>query len=311
MKYEEVREYLGEVEGFKGRTVDTEKDRWTVKDDVLQYQHGGHKWTPSKKVVQETAGLCQIPLAYANRCELDFLALQFNHWMPSLGQVQMVTRNNDLVALTVPTAPVLSPTTVLDRVENALHPSSYARATIKEDKVCLYVVGQLQEAVRKGDIVSGGAYLEFSPTGISSPLIKGFIQRLVCTNGAIASEDTFTFNFGGDDSQSFNKWLKASLIAASKSVKKTAATLREMAGQKINPSEVLDHVLKAGLPEEVKNSIRSKVMDEGASTMYDLYNHLTYVASHEVNDERIVHRLMENASTINGHRNCPVCHRKR
>lgn len=311
MKYEQVKESLGVVDGYKGRSIDTEKDLWTVKDDALQYRHGGRKWQPSRKVVQEATALCGIPQAYANKCELDFLAMQLNHWMPSLGQVQMVTKDDNLVALTRPTSPILSPTMILDKIENTLHPNDYFRATIKEDKVCIYVVGQVEEAVRKGDVVRGGAYIEFSPTGVTSPLVKGFIERLICTNGAVSNEDTLIFSFGGDEGGSFNKWLRNSLVSATKSVKKTAVTLREMANTKINPSEVLDHVLRASLPDMVKDSIRAKVMDQGAPTMYDLYNHITYVASHEVEDEQIVHRLMTNASEVGKHKSCPVCHRRR
>ena len=308
MNRQDVEARIEDLSGFQAKAVDTTTVRWAADGENMIYRQGRRSYQATPAMVQQATELCQIPVAYAKRSGPDFLAHQLNHWMPQLGAMNMVTKGGELVALSSAQVPLVNPSRVLQKIESTVKPTNYSRLRASADKVEIYAVGESQEAIRKGDIVRGGVYVAFSPIGTFLPHVKGFVERLVCTNGAIAGQDTLVFSFGGDNGDSILKWMGDSLKRAYKYLKPEANRLREMANTKINPSEVIDHVLRSRLPEGVRNQIRACVMDEGAPTLYDLYNHITYVASHEIEDGDVAHRLFERAGTVGEHRSCPVCH---
>jgi len=76
-------------------------------------------------------------------------------------------------------------------------------------------------------------------------------------------------------------------------------------------SQVLADVYRqARLPAPVREAITARALDEGVSTLYDVFNIITRIASHDVHDPGLMHRLMATGGEIAQHRRrCPACHR--
>jgi hypothetical protein len=307
---EDLTKMLNDVPQYKGQAVDATQGKWKPDGQQLSYKQGRKTYAVPQAVAQHATRLAKIPVAYAEKCPADLLAINLNYFMPSIGQMQMVTKGNDLVALTTPDKPILRSDKVVRKIETSVHPTEYRHLNIKPELVEIYAVGERREAVKRGDLVRGGAYMAYSPLGLIDPVVKGYAEILRCVNGMITSESTVVFHYGGEDGDVYS-WLGKNLKAAYNTLKPETNRLREMSNQQINPSEMIDHVLRGIRGEETRNLIRARVMDNPTRTMYDLHNHVTFVASHEVQDPGTRHHLMTAASGLTEHRTCPVCHRAR
>lgn len=314
MDQKELDTKLSELDSYRGRTVSTERDRWRVDGDHITYRHGPQVHQVDEQVIKQAASLCGIPANYTTRLKdhPQMLASNLDYWFGQLGSVQLVTKGGELVAISHPTAPVVPAERVATSIDRTIHPTDYSRLSISPSLIEIFAVTQKENAVVPGDLVRAGVYVSFSPMGTVNPLVRGFIQRLVCTNGAMTSEQGMSFSFdggGGDDEEKFLPWLRSSLKNALKEFRPEVKRLQEMSRHDIVPSEHIDHVMRSRLPESTRNLIRARIMDGDVRTEYDLYNVLTSVASHDVEDPRVAYRLMDAAPRVIDHRNCPVCHR--
>lgn len=174
-----------------------------------------------------------------------------------------------------------------------------------------------QEApVTRGDLVRAGAVVQFSTLGITRPLVQAFTQRLVCTNGATASDYLQEFTFGGEGDNLY-QWFRQSLRGAIRSVAGVVERYRLMAGREL-PAEERAHILEgllraAGLHNNrpIAGAVHARALEAPPQTEWDAFNLLTWATSHtDLNGLALV-RAQNAIATWAGeteHRRvCPAC----
>lgn len=164
------------------------------------------------------------------------------------------------------------------------------------------------------DIFRHGVTVEYSPTGIALPKVHGYALRTICMNGQIGMGQVFRSTVGDNDEHWFDINIKKAFKYTSTFVDK----IKSLLGVKLNKAKVEDALESLyedlRVPKKIRERISLRIAEHGADTAYDLYNHLTYVASHyKVARENpdFIPRLMESAGKLVEHQrgSCSSCNR--
>jgi hypothetical protein len=179
----------------------------------------------------------------------------------------------------------------------------------------IHATGPETREVVKGDLVRAGVTVEYSPVGTVVPHVEAYAVRLVCTNGMTHTEHLRDFHGHGEGDdfwQAFRKQIRDSYRAIGSIVQR----LNAMREQLLPPEQValaVEAMLRdVRLPKEAAEAFRAMVMNNPPRNMYDLYNHLTDVASHVVGDMRTRHTVLRRGAVVAEaavqRGICPVCH---
>ena len=125
-----------------------------------------------------------------------------------------------------------------------------------------------------------GVRIENNPLKSSSTRMESFLQRLTCLNGMIGSSAHWSApsNIKGD----IDEWLSLNMKHAIKANRKIFKSIQKLSDNKIDSDmmEFLGNMYdQLKVKEVVRDLITRRVVKEGASNMYDIFNHITYVAS--------------------------------
>ena len=133
--------------------------------------------------------------------------------------------------------------------------------------------------VKKIDI-SRVLEIENNPFKSPSTKIESFLERMICLNGIIAPGVHWSapkYMKGDAD-----EWLSDSIKKAEKESRKMFDSVNKLAKNKIdvNLMDFLDNMYEQlNVPETVRDLITRRIVKEGAEIMYDIFNHVTHVAS--------------------------------
>lgn len=310
---------LAELGEIRSKVVASGDTKFRPDGDKLTVKQGRSTFDVTPRVMDQLANITPMPSSYMKRCDAELLATNLNHWIPTLGTLRLNTKGGELIALGNPRVPAVHPERVGAKLASVVGDQcKLDRAHGSLDWIDLYVVGAKRDHVKKGDWVEAGLHVGFSPIGIANPLAEGYVRRLVCTNGATVHKGVYVFKYGDGDggeddgvsSTSVWQWFNTAMKEAYKSFPKEIGRLRDMTKQRVNPSQVVAQVTQ-GLPRNAARLIEARMMDESPRTMYDVYNIITYVASHNIDNPNIVNNMFHRAGQLDSdHRNCPVCRRR-
>jgi len=147
---------------------------------------------------------------------------------------------------------------VLSTIEHAIPRCDYHRVSILGNySVVLEIVGTKQEAVRRGDLVRGGAMVSFSPINTIMPTVQSYVLRLTCTNGATSKTVLASFTGGGGEGDNVWHWFRQSARAAYQAMGDVVNRYREMIRERVPADQ------RAGMLEELLRQASGRHNREG------------------------------------------------
>lgn len=208
---------------------------------------------------------------------------------------------------------------VLRTVERAIPDADYHRVlTLPHHVVRLEIVGVEERAVSPGDLVRAGALVAFSPIGVVEPLVQSYALRLVCTNGATATEVLREFRYGGEDDNIW-PWFRQSARDAYRSLRRVVEDWRHMAAREVRPEDrapVLEGLLRqTRITGDEADAVRARALEQPPQNEFDMHQLITWATSHVMQEPGAIIRAQRVAATFSSeaeHRRvCPACHRAR
>ncbi|MCK4824345.1 hypothetical protein KA005_51815 [bacterium] len=169
---------------------------------------------------------------------------------------------------------------------------------------------------QKNDVFNAGIRISHSIDGQKSTTVSPYLFRQWCSNGATTEHQLGSWKrrSGKED---IGPWLQRTIIDSKKVFGQSIDTLQKLCGIKIdkNTSEVLDSVLEQSMvPRQLQKVVRNTLIDDGADSLYDVYNILTKVDTHSSifeehpNAKGILNNVASNLACHS--KLCPVCHKQ-
>lgn len=180
----------------------------------------------------------------------------------------------------------------------------------------LEIVGPKQTAVRRGDLVRGGAMVTFSPISSIRPVVQSYVLRLSCTNGQTSKTVLSEYTGGGGEGDDIWQWFRQSVGAAYRSMDGTVERYREMLKDHVPAAHragMLEQLLQqAGITGKVAEAVRAQAIQESPRNAYDMLNLITWATSHIIEKPEQRQRAMLASATFTSDSDhasvCPLCH---
>jgi hypothetical protein len=170
---------------------------------------------------------------------------------------------------------------------------------IKNRRVVMYgITSEIAKEPRKGDIVEGGLYFDFDKR-YEKVNASVYTNRLVCSNGAIATSSHLKWKKGNQQIPEFLSKIKkeyenhcnVSLILLENLDKMEVGDLTCLENLL---NEYTNHIF---IPDKIVGNIKIKVLAHTISNMYDIWNIIT---------EEVTHGTYENEARLNLLKYCGV-----
>lgn len=235
-----------------------------------------------------------IPKPYAKKCPEDFLVQTMNFW---IGQRKdsywsLLAEGDNVRAFMKPEYPYISTYEVWKEVTDALGSDFEVRnKVVRDDVVEVVALSDKYDTTVVDSIVQGGMKFVFSDSWSVFPSFDTYLYRLVCSNGMTSPVRGNKLRVSGKS--------KAEIISVakdfiSKSVLQIPAMiegLQSLADHEISnvPATLRKICLENRLPNKIyimlmewsqKQDFLATIPDGSITTMHDIINLITYVASH-------------------------------
>ena len=206
---------------------------------------------------------------------------------------------------------------VLSAIERVIPGCDYHRVTVLPNcAATLEIIGNKQEAVRRGDMVRAGAMVSFSPVNAVLPMVQSYVLRLVCTNGA-TSKTVLTQFTGGGEGDDIWQWFRQSVQAAYQSIGDVVERYRGMIQERIpadHRAAMLEELLRqAGIKGKEAEAVRAQAIQEPPRNAYDMMNLITWASSHVIRSPERIQRALNAGATFTSESQhatmCPLCRR--
>lgn len=178
------------------------------------------------------------------------------------------------------------------------------------------------QGAKVNDVVASGIQLYISPYGYSAPGgtglgldLSGYWERLVCTNGMTSTQNVMHFTKRADEADD-KEWITTNVPTILEKVGTEVdrfKALKDVAVGTHTDEELSAMLADFGIPPAVREMIRNRLVNHPVENLYQLANHVTYVASNYsrvLEDPSLVRRLMRVGGNIVQHHSiCESCHR--
>lgn len=315
------------------RTVDhSPRGRVAIQPDVIVINPGDRKHaltipqqSPAHRSLREFAG---VPAGMEKSLSPDTMGRVLNDVLGKTQRYQVMIEGDNVVSFNKYEESGINapPERVLRAVMAGIRGQvDFNRVLIEGYKVTLEVVGTNETPVQRGDLVRGGAMVEFSPIGIVRPSVQAFVIRLECTNGMTSNHALHVYNYhngggGGDSGGNAGggdiwNWMRDSTKDAYKAVRQVAASYRKMIGESIAPRDramVLNNLIKqAQLGTQEAAAVQAMAVENPPQNSYDMMNLISWATSHVVENPRRIRRAQQVVANFTDEtehaRVCPVC----
>ncbi len=262
----------------------------------------------------------ELPVAMVRKLETypDLLAHNIDYMIQHKGlSRKALIKGKQVVAFADINASLVRNEQVLDALKTNLEPLVIDKVDIGSDGTLRINAVQEDDKLKitKGDIFRSGVFIRNNPYGNSKTSIEGYLGRLVCLNGMISGETVFSAPKVIDTP--IPSWLNTNIKRARSVGENLFKSIRELKNKTIDVeiAEFMEGVfLDLQIPADVQARILSRIVQQGANNMYDVMNHITYVASHYrdvLNDPELSGRLMRAGGHFAQHvaETCGSCNR--
>lgn len=290
-----------------------------VSEGNLVFDPQGERLVVSDEARAQVSSALGVPSPYTAKSPATLTALNLQYWASAQGFSMMpLVRSGEVVSFVRSEAVInVDMVRVVEAMEHVLGDGlEYHLAYADMDIVKLSITApKMFEPAQVGDKFRAGLAFSYSPSDRSPMTITGFNYRLRCTNGAYAIEEIKqSRRHPADDVYTW-------VADASTEVWSVAAyqfnALAQAAATRISgpgAGRLVDEIFHdAHIGGEARQAVEDQLLSEGAETMFDLIQHVTYVATHVEpfnNDARGQIKLMQSAGKIAEHTQvCNSCHR--
>lgn len=235
-----------------------------------------------------------IPKPYAKKCPDDFLVQTINFWVGQRKDIHwsMLAEDNDIRAFMKPEYPYISTYEVWKEVTAALGSDFEVRnKVVRDDVVEVVALTDKFDTKVVDSIVQGGMKFIFSDSWSVFPSFDTYLYRLVCSNGMTSPVKGNKLRVSG---KSRGEIISVAKDFISKSVLQIPAMiegLQSLADHEVsNVAATLKKIcLENRLPNKIyimlmewsqKQDFLATIPDGNITTMHDIINLITYVASH-------------------------------
>ena len=235
----------------------------------------------------------------------------------SLKECSLLLKGGEVVDVADPHEYKLIPAPrVLDAVDRAIPDVDFSRIlTLPHHTVRLELLGIEEQAVQRNDIVRAGAMVQFSPLGITQPLIQSFAVRLVCTNGVTSTEVMQQFDFGGEGNMW--RWMTANIGKAYRAFPSMVQNWQRLAAEVVpegHRASMVEGLLRqARIRGQDAEAVQALALDNPPETAWDVMNLVTYATSHILREPAHIVAAGDAAANYAGQERhadqCPICHR--
>jgi hypothetical protein len=268
-----------------------------------------------------------MPETFEDRLDPSTTSLVATELLSKRGQYDLVVKDHQVVGFTKHgERSNVNPERVLDIVERTVNGAEYNRVMVSplQTAITLEIVGLEQKPVVKGDLVRAGVMIQFSPLNVIRPTVTPYAVRLVCTNGALSTDNLANYQYGGGDSGGnagggMWSWFGKSIKDSYGSLDGFIGKYQRMIAERIKPEDramiVAGLIKAAGLTGEVAAAIQARAIETPPTNSWEAYNLVTYASSHLLQDPARVMRAQLAAATYSDEtthaRLCPVCRKSR
>jgi hypothetical protein len=256
------------------------------------------------------------------------------------GSLKALTRDGEIQAIIDGKVEVRDPVDYMRTVERAMggrkHVKGY-KVWGTSDRQYISLVGSNEynmggrdyqrleggaQGVKVNDVVASGIQLYISPYGYSAPGgtgmgldLSGYWERLVCTNGMTSTQNVMHYTRKADEADD-KEWIGTNVPTILNKVETEVdrfKALKDVAVGTHTDEELAAMLADFGIPPAVRDMIRNRLVNHPVDNLYQLANHVTYVASNYsrvLEDPSLVRRLMRVGGNIVQHHSiCETCHR--
>ena len=264
-----------------------------------------------------------LPVALTNKISAypELMTYNVNYMMDHNSvDIRAMCRGKSIVGFMNPAHTIIPNSQVLDVIERTMGKDAIIDHYSIENNGLLDLCVRNEEKadkfmITKDDYVQSGIHVVNSPFGYEQTSIEGYLLRLACTNGNIDNESIFKApRQVGDDSES---WLRTNIRDAIRSAGGLFKGIKKLRNKEIG-SDIAGFMAnlfeELNIDESIQNKILKRVSREGADSLYDVFNHMTYIASHdsEIRDDPVIrNKLMRTSSHYVNHIQdiCGSCNR--
>jgi hypothetical protein len=319
MNRDEALKKVESVCNLKTRVITaTPKTRLVLEPDIIWLKpgNGGHQLEVTDRGIEQLSAFAHIPDSYRKDLTPNTYASLTGELLQKKGSFTIIMQNGRVTGFAkAEEYRYIDPEKVMKALERLIPGADFDRVIPYDDKfaVMVDVVTERRQEVVVGDPASAGATILFSPINIVIPSVTSYVKRWFCLNGASSFEKLAEFKGGGDGG--FLPWFNSSVKKAYRGVDRILNQWRDMTLQTITPADragLLAALLKeARISGDVAQAIEEHALEEPPQTAYDLYNLITWGASHVLTDPiAILHarKAADGFSREKTHRRlCPVC----
>lgn len=215
---------------------------------------------------------------------------------------------------------LLQPERVTQTLERAIDGAEFCHVSELSGHVLhLEIMGHQEMAVARGDLVRAGVSIDFPVIGGRDLQVRSYVQRLICTNGAITNDFMGDYSYrdhSGDDGGEVLHWIRLKARAAYRALNKVVTRWIELTHQEVpagERAEVLEHwIREAKMPPDVAEEIRAQALNAPPANQYDMMNLITWGTSHVDMEPNRRRRSLHYLAALQEHtvsgRVCPRCH---
>lgn len=324
MNRTEVMEKLQPMTRVATKEVDhTARSKVVLQPDAIIIQPGDrkHSLTIPRKSEGERAlaKYVGLPTHLEGNVRPTTYSMVMDDLLLKKGRYSVVTKDDQVVSFHDPDRAVsAAPERVVRAICSGIRGNvDFHRVHTNGYQVRLEVTGTREVAVQRGDLVRGGAVVNFSPIGIVAPSIQSYVLRLECTNGATSNHAISEYHFanGGSGDGDVWDWIRNRVGDAYKAVRDVADAYRRLTGENVSPQDralVLANLIRqAGLNSEEAAAVQARAIERPPQNSYDMMNLITWASSHVVSEPRRIFRAQKAVATFVDEtqhaRVCPVC----
>lgn len=339
MTAEDVLGGLNFPRGLNHQVIPVTKSTRLVREDdkyFLRFRGGPEFALDNPDAVNSLYDLTGLPKSLSKSPD-NLVAPLLQHHIQSMEQVIAISDDSGLMRLERPdhVGPALAPERIMTELAMKFPEVGYHQANVADDGLSMDLLAMTHNDTRKleelvqpglheflpdgGDPFRAGVHLRFSPMGVVQPMIEPYLVRVVCRNGAIHAE--YLSEWGGTgygEGDEIWNWFRQGLDHVGGSIDEVMGKYGQLLGEVIPEGEermlaVNGMIRAAKIPNHMADAIRDQAMAFPPKTAYDMFNLLTYTATHQAKGFQQQLKAMTKAGAIaepGTHEQwCPTCHR--
>lgn len=320
------------VERLEQRKDNTERVNFSYENVVFESDEENHHSliVDDEKFMLRPAGwelLCnelEVPRKFAERIDSGLRDEVFNHLMGD-GHNELgafLAEGNEIRSFVDPGHPYVPTLNLFNKVMEKIDDGFEVRNGFVNDDVTEFVLLSTDEQYEvQGSTVAGGIRVVHSDSWAVSPRFDTYLYRVLCSNGMVSPLEGHKMRISGKSSTEILETAGEFAASAEHKIEEMIEGFEATGEIEVpNPIQMIHHVRNEfGLPARLGNRLLetggqgtflNTLPDNRISTMFDIVNLLTYVASHdtEITDDNR-ERLLEIGGQISlSHaERCGVC----